>query len=178
MPSSPASSPDQRTILVDDQPKPPRHAAEPAPADFHKFGPVETIPRLAQRYGRSETLIRRWRAEHGFVGNSGFDIASTGFRRTGSAADAGEQLGDDTVPKRAANWLRKWGKNGNIFRTDIALTERTSETWADWYNWKRRDGPASALIPPKGEQHYMVDGHGVVPETRLIELAREKGFPE
>jgi len=153
-----------------------RRLAEPAPADFKRYGGVETIPRLAQRYGRSETTIRRWRVEHGFVGQSGFDVASTGFRRV--PQNGGEQLPDDTIQKRAATWLRKEGQVGNLFRTDIEISERTAETWADRYNWRRRDGRPAHPIPGRGEGHYMVDGHGVVSEARMIELARAIGFPE
>ncbi len=175
MPSSAASSPcPSNDAEVTRNPKA-HNTGLPMPADYPTWAALETLEQLCRRYQRSESTIKRWRAELGLTGRQGFDVATTGQQRRMQPPPA--VSGDSTPTQRAAQWLRKVGRIGNVFRCDILLQEHKAGTWGDRYNWARRDKPDEQL-PDHGAGHYMVDGHGVVSVARMIDLAREAGFDE
>ena len=171
--SSTSSSPSPQSAAVVDNPK--RHWAEPPPADFNDWVAIETIPQLALRYDRGISTINGWRKAVGFTGRSGFDVAATGTRRQMQPPPS--ITGDDTPVRRAAQWLRKATKIGNVFSCSILLREQSAQTWGDQYNWVRRATP-DRQIAEHGIGWYMVDGHGVMPEADMVELARKHGFGE
>lgn len=170
--SSTNSSPSPQSAAVSDKT---RHFAEPPPADFGDWVAIETVPQLAARYDRSLSTIFGWRKAVGFVGRSGFDVAATGLRR--QLQPPPSVTGDDTPVRRAAQWLRKAAKIGNVFPCSILLREQSAQTWGDKYNWVRRATPQHQ-IADHGIGWYMVDGHGVMPEESMVELARKHGFGE
>jgi hypothetical protein len=171
MPSSTASSLCLPSAPVPERNPKAHHVAEPMPEGFATWAAVETVEKLAARYQRSPGKIRNWRAELGLSGRAGFDVA------TATAPAPRVSRLPVEMMQEAANWLRKVGGIRNVFRCNIALREHVPETWGDRYNWARRKEDPSTHLPDHGAGHFMVDGFGVVTEARVLELARERGFP-
>lgn len=154
-----------------------RNRELPPPDDFAKYGRIETVIQLESRYKRGAVVIRRWREVLGIIGPDGRGADLTSHFQL-KRLDLPVESGDATVLQRAAQWLRKKGKIGNIFQCSIEMREYSPETWADNHNWRNAEKPGFVPIPDRGVGWFKVDGHGILSADALVTLARKHGFGE
>ncbi len=123
------------------------------PEDFERVAPRMSMKQLSERYGVSNTLIGRW-----------CKILCVSCRAAPKSPHLVTQFNSAGVPAvpsstvdQAAHHLRKKGYQ-NVYSADRVLTPR-----------QRRERGLK-------DGHYFVAGHGFIPSSEMIDLAKRHGF--